>query len=225
MSMGSLIKKEPILRLRQVFSVGLAATASRLKVLVLIKKVTCCPGIRPCVGSFNKTGRSYPGLEIIQWTVFLDLSEEMEGSKMEETGKNGQRKNWYRMRPIVSAMLVMMLVGAAVALGIVVVGGNIHGNTVNYNAFGLERCSDYHVTLENDENGQSNTYNENSNDKGEISGSGTAGGEPLKPGSSVTITVYDEGDNPVGSTTITTGLEDTPWWAYTGIGTIVWWIY
>ena len=105
-----------------------------------------------------------------------------------------------------------------------VITASIHGNTVNYSAFGASPNSDYEVVIEHDDSGQSNHYDEHSNDDGEFSGSGTPGNTPIDPGDSVTVTVYDDNGKPVGSIKVKKEGDTAPWWAYTGVGTIIWWI-
>lgn len=143
---------------------------------------------------------------------------------MEKTTQKFHKSKGVRWRSMSLGVIALFFAGAAIALAAFVVSASIQGNTVNYSVFGAEPNSDYHVTITHDETGQSNSYDEHSNEDGEFSGSGTPGNSQIDPGDSITVNVYDEDNNQVGSTTITKDGGTTPWWAYTGVGTIIWWI-
>ena len=122
---------------------------------------------------------------------------------------------------------VIAVIASSVAFALVLTG-SIHGNTVNYKVSGLEPGDSYLVTVEHDTTGQSSQHNHTADSEGAISGSGAPGASPINPGDSVTVTVFEAGDtqNPIGSKTFTKdGPEGTPWWAYTGVGTVYYWIF
>lgn len=101
-------------------------------------------------------------------------------------------------------ILAVLFFGAGVAqAGQFSVSASIHGNTVYYNACGAEPETDYAVAVEHDETGLWNTYDEQSDEYGEFSGSGTPGNAQIDPGDSVTVSVYDEDFNMLASTTVT----------------------
>ncbi len=138
------------------------------------------------------------------------------------------RRKARRLVPAAIGFAAVMLVITAVALANFVISGSIDGNTVNYSVFGAIPNSDYTVTITHDDTQQSNSYAEQSNEDGEFDGSGCPGNSQINSGDTVTIGVYDENDKLVGSKTIRKGPETTdegaPWWAYTGVGTIIWWV-
>ena len=132
-----------------------------------------------------------------------------------------KKARWPSMAAAVTAVLFL---GAGVAMADFVLTANINGNTVNYSAFGAEPNSDYNVVIQHERNGEANQYDEESDGDGEFSGSGTPGNATIEPGDSVTVSAYDDNDNKVASVTVKKEGETAPWWAYTGVGTLIWFI-
>lgn len=141
---------------------------------------------------------------------------------MNRTRKSRPGKRWTRKMRIGAGAVFILLLCATVALAQFVLTAKIYGNTVNYSAFGADPDADYKVTITHDDTNQSNSYGEHSNEEGEFEGSGTPGNSPIEPGDSVTVSVYDAEGNQIASVTLY--KKGAPWWAYTGIGTIVWWL-
>lgn len=119
-------------------------------------------------------------------------------------------------------MAGLLFLSGAVLLAKVVVTGNFAGDTINYKVTGVAPNANFHVALTHVETGVGDQYAEQSNGDGEIEGSGTTG-DHIENGDHVKIEVLDENNNSVGSTIIQKGKEHAPWWAYTIVGTLVYW--
>jgi len=76
------------------------------------------------------------------------------------------------------------------------------------------------VVLVHDETGQGDQYDEHSTGNGKIEGSGTTG-DHIGRGDHVTIVLKDKTGKEIARTTIRKGTGSAPWWAYTGIGTVI----
>jgi len=116
-----------------------------------------------------------------------------------------------------------LVMSCAVAAQNVTVNVNIEGNTVNYTAQGLQPGAKYRVNTRHDPSGESSCQSRTADENGAISGSGTAAGKTINPGQSVTVRVYtaNQANEAIGSTTVGKPAPPAPWWAYTGIGTLL----
>lgn len=124
------------------------------------------------------------------------------------------RKKWW-----LSALGIFAAIGVAFAIDIT---ARIDGNTVNYQVTGATADSTYNVTIEHDTTNQGSSQSKTADANGNFAGSGTPGNSTINPGDTVTVKVTDANGNQVAGESFQKDPPKTPWWAYTGVGTIVW---
>lgn len=137
------------------------------------------------------------------------------------TSKRKSRQG-IRLRRLGAVIVGVLLLSGAVLLAKIIVSGNFAGDTINYKVTGVASNANFTVVLTHVETGSGDQYAEQSNGEGKIEGSGTTG-DHVENGDHVTIQVLDANNKEIASTTIQKGKEHAPWWAYTVVGTLVYW--
>ena len=150
------------------------------------------------------------------------------------TCAKGPAPRWGKRRKTLFSVLAAALLAVGFAGADVHITGGIEGDTVNFEISGLEAGHDYTVTVTHCTTHQANQYYLKSDDKGVLTGTGTPGESTIKPGQWVTVKVQS-GQPPktLAKRSIqketppapSGGEGGAPWWAYTGVGTLIYWLF
>jgi hypothetical protein len=129
------------------------------------------------------------------------------------------------------AKLAGVMVLLLFTVGILFAGDNISasivGNTINYSVTGVAPNADFGVGFKNLSTNQKEGESEHSDDNGQFSGSHTMG-SGISPGTIFFVCLRDKDGNIIDFEHITKPMPKTksaPWWAYTGIGTAIYFIF